>query len=170
MNTPETPRQDPPLRPSAAVTLSATGLGAGLLPGAPGTWGSLLAVLAAWPIAAQWGWMGLFVASALAFAIGIPVSTAYTRRTGQTDPGEVVIDEIAGQWLTLVPAVLIGGPDWVLFVAGFALFRLFDIWKPWPIRTIERNTRGGFGIMIDDMAAALPAGLFLYGFAQLMGH
>lgn len=158
----------PDAPPSALVTLMATGLGSGLLPKAPGTWGSLLAVFLAWPLALAWGWVGLLAGGALVFLIGIPVSDAYVRRTGREDPGEVVIDEVAGQWLTLIPAAL--EPTVIGFALGFVLFRIFDVLKPWPIRAIERNSKGGFGIMIDDVAAAVPAALLLYGVTRLMGH
>lgn len=161
-------KSTPDTHPSALVSLMATGLGSGLLPKAPGTWGSLLAVFLAWPLALAWGWMGLLVGGALVFVIGIPVSEAYVRRTGREDPGEVVIDEVAGQWLTLIPVAL--EPSLIGFALGFLLFRIFDVLKPWPIRAIERATRGGFGIMIDDVAAALPAALLLYGAIRLMGH
>ena len=154
---------------SGLISLLATGLGAGLLPRAPGTWGSLLATLLAWPMAIIWGQAGLLIAAIAVFLIGIPVSSAYVEQTGRDDPGEVVIDEFAGQWLTLVVAVTATGPNVVLFVAGFLLFRVFDVIKPWPIRMVDQRVKGGFGIMIDDVLAAVPAGVLLYGFAQLMG-
>ena len=170
MNTTEKPE----IRHSGWITLLATGFGSGLLPKAPGTSGSALATLLAWPIAVIWGGPGLLIAGVVAFAAGIPLSNAYVRRASSkgTDPGEVVIDEFAGQWLTLlaaVPPIIAAGPDPVLFLAGFILFRIFDVFKPWPIRAVERRVKGGFGIMIDDVLAAVPAGVLLYGLAQLMG-
>ena len=73
--------------------------------------------------------------------------------SGHHDPGFIVIDEIAAQWL-----VLLATPqDWRFYAAAFLLFRLFDIAKPWPIRSVERRVAGGFGIMLDDVVAALYA-------------
>jgi len=78
-----------------------------------------------------------------------------TRRASQRigDPGAVVIDEIAAQLLVLAAAPL----DWRFYVVAFLLFRLFDIWKPFPVDWLDRNVKGGFGIMLDDIAAALYA-------------
>jgi phosphatidylglycerophosphatase A len=79
------------------------------------------------------------------------------RASGKHDPGFIVIDEVAAQWLTLLGVPL----DWRWFAAAFLLFRLFDITKPWPARTIERRVAGGLGIMLDDVVAALYAVLLL---------
>jgi phosphatidylglycerophosphatase A len=83
-------------------------------------------------------------------AIGIPAATVVERESGRSDPGFVVIDEVAGQWLTLAFAPVEMGHA----LLGLALFRLFDIWKPWPARQLER-LRGGSGIMLDDLAAGV---------------
>jgi phosphatidylglycerophosphatase A len=90
---------------------------------------------------------------ALAFAAGWWAAARVAAVSGQPDPGAVVIDEIAAQWLALLVAPL----DWRAYLAAFLLFRLFDIAKPWPIATIERGVRGGLGIMLDDIAAAIYA-------------
>ncbi len=73
--------------------------------------------------------------------------------SGILDPGFIVIDEIAAQLLVLAAAPL----DWRFYLAAFLLFRLFDIWKPFPVSWLDRNVKGGFGIMLDDVAAALYA-------------
>lgn len=102
------------------------------------------------------GWGGttaLAVATAAAFLIGWWASARVTLRTPASDPGWVVIDEIAAQWL-----VLLAVPQRVwLYVAAFLAFRLFDIWKPFPVSWCDRNVKGGFGIMLDDVAAAIYA-------------
>jgi len=77
--------------------------------------------------------------------------------SGEPDPGFIVIDEVAAQWMVLVATPL----DWRLYIAAFLLFRVFDIVKPWPVRAIERRVAGGLGIMLDDVAAALYAILLL---------
>ena len=76
-----------------------------------------------------------------------------------------MIDEVAGQWLTLV----LVPTNVVLYAIGFLLFRLFDIFKPWPIKTIEKQTPGALGVMLDDMVAALIAGIILYGIHMALG-
>jgi phosphatidylglycerophosphatase A len=145
------------------AVLLATWGGCGWLPGAPGTWGSLAALPFAWGIAWLAGPWGLAAASLAVFAGGIWAADAYTRKTGEKDPGAVVIDEVAGQWLTLVPA----GLDPLLFVAGFGLFRFFDILKPWPVSWADRKVGGGLGIMLDDLLAGGYGALVLYGLTRV---
>jgi len=133
--------------------LVATGFGSGYLPRAPGTWGSALAALLAWPLAASGGWPALLAAAVLAALAGIPAIRAYQARTGQADPGPVVVDEFAGQWLALAACPL----DPVWWLAGFAAFRLFDILKPPPAGWIDRNLKTAGGVMLDDLVAGLYA-------------
>ena len=135
-----------------------TFFGAGTLRPGPGTYGSAAALLL-WYIAAHLfhpGMTGLAigtaVASLAATLIGIPAATIVARESGREDPGFVVIDEVAGQWIALIAI----RPDWRHAVLALALFRLFDIWKPWPIRRLERLP-AGTGIMLDDIAAGLFA-------------
>lgn len=132
------------------AALAATWFGTGLLPVAPGTWGSLAALPFAWVLARLGGWPMLLAASLLCFFVGWGASAIYVRRTGEDDPSEVVIDEVAGQWLVLAAAP----PDLFLYAAGFLLFRVLDITKPWPARWADRNVHGGLGVMLDDMLAA----------------
>src|SRR5579872_1047037 len=130
-----------------------TWFGCGLSPVAPGSVGSLAAL----PLAALAVWLGgpwiLALVAALVLAIGIRATGAYARATGIKDPGEAVIDEVAGQCLTLVVVPLAPLP----YLAGFLLFRFFDVAKPFPIRWLERNLPGGWGIMLDDIGAAIYA-------------
>ncbi len=149
-----------------------TFFGAGLLKPGPGTWGSVAATLL---------WLGVahfsrqlpfdiaindgvihrsvpnaigntiaFLGVLLATSTGIPAATRVSRESGREDPGHVVIDEVAGQWLTL----LVCKPDWQHALLGLGLFRLFDITKPWPARQLE-HLPGGWGIMLDDLAAGV---------------
>lgn len=140
------------------IATGATWFGSGLSPKAPGTFGTLAALPFAWAILSQWGQTGLLVASLVCFVTGIWFAGAYAAMTGIKDPGAVVIDEVAGQWLALAFLPL----SLPTFILAFVLFRFFDILKPWPISWLDKNTTGGFGIMIDDMAAGLAAGLVLY--------
>lgn len=136
--------------------LVATALGAGRLKPGPGTWGSLAAMVVWFAVAAGTHasaavviWSTL-AAAIVATLVGIPAATIVERESGREDPGFVVIDEVAGQWI-----VLIGCPvNWEHALLGLALFRLFDIVKPWPVRKLERLP-AGTGIMLDDVAAGI---------------
>jgi phosphatidylglycerophosphatase A len=129
----------------------------------PGTWASLAALPCAWAIRDWTGLIGLAVAVIIVFAVGWWSSARVVQESGVADPGYVVIDEIAGQWIALLAAPL----DWRFYLAGFLLFRLFDIWKPFPVSWLDRNVQGGIGIMLDDVAAALYV-LILMAIAQGM--
>jgi phosphatidylglycerophosphatase A len=124
----------------------------------PGTWGSLAALPCAWAIRSLWGIAGLAIAAAFAFAAGCWAAGTIANRSGIKDPGAIVIDEVAAQWLVLLPAPL----DPVPYAAAFLLFRIFDIWKPWPVRWADRRVYGGFGIMLDDLLAAAYAVLVFW--------
>jgi phosphatidylglycerophosphatase A len=145
-----------PFRHPAA--LLATWFGAGLLPVAPGSWGSLAALPFAWAIATLFGPAALLVAAAILFLVGWWAAEQVGRASGVADEGSIVIDEVAGQWLTLSVAP----PSAAAYVLGFLLFRLFDITKPWPARAAERNLPGGLGVMADDIVAGVYAAALLY--------
>jgi phosphatidylglycerophosphatase A len=133
----------------------ATGAGAGYSPLASGTAGAAVGALLFWPLAA----LSLPVyAATVAGAIALAVWAAdeVTRRWATDDDGRIVADEIAGQLVTLAPLVALGRARslaWV--VTGFVLFRLYDIWKPGPVRWLEENLRGGAGVVMDDVAAGV---------------
>jgi phosphatidylglycerophosphatase A len=145
--------------------LISTFFGIGWLKPGPGTYASAAAA-AIWFVAAHTAHLGMdglslatLIAAAVATAIGIPASTITEREAGREDPGFVVIDEVAGQWIALIAI----RPDALHAALALALFRIFDITKPWPIRRLER-LHGGTGIMLDDVAAgilALVCGLLL---------
>jgi len=147
------------------AVLLACGLGSGFAPFAPGTWGSLAALGIWWLALAQLAVPWQLAAVAAVAALGVGLCGYLRRRYGVGDDGAIVIDEFAGQWLALcgLPAE----PLWAL--AAFALFRLFDIWKPWPIRWADRSLPGGLGVMADDLLAGalvlllLPAIRFALG-------
>jgi phosphatidylglycerophosphatase A len=138
------------------ATLVATFFGAGRLKPGPGTWGSLATVVlwalvsAGIPVADRiWA---TIIAAVVVTLVGIPAATLVARATGVKDPQFVVIDEVAGQLVTLIAVPL----AWKTFLAGFILFRVFDMWKPFPIRRLERLPEGT-GIVVDDLAAGLYA-------------
>lgn len=136
----------------------ALGLGSGCSPYAPGTVGTFVGLLLYWPLSALelHSYLLLLVA---ATSIGVWVCDQVSRELGQGDPGCIVWDEIVGYWLTMValPA------EWTWMLAGFLLFRMLDILKPWPIGWLDRRVRGGWGIMLDDLAAGALAALVLHG-------
>ena len=142
-----------------------TWFGAGRMRPGPGTYGSVAALLLWYGAAHLFHPQALTLAIATAVAallitlIGIPASTIVARESGREDPGFVVVDEVAGQWIALIAI----RPDWQHAALALVLFRLFDIWKPWPIRKLE-SLPEGTGIMLDDVAAgalALVVGLAL---------
>ena len=147
------------------ATLLATFFGAGRLRPGPGTWGSLAAVLI-WLgisrfITPAWQTPALAGMAALATAIGIPAATVTAKASGAKDPQFVVIDEVAGQWITLLFAPV----AWKTLLAGFILFRGFDIVKPPPVRQLEKLP-WGTGIVLDDVAA----GCYALAVMQLLLH
>jgi phosphatidylglycerophosphatase A len=124
----------------------------------PGTWGSLAALPCGWAIGSLWGPAGLAIAAVIIFSVGCWAAETVAKTSGVDDPDAVVIDEVAAQWLVLLPAPL----DPLSYAAAFLLFRTFDIWKPWPVGWTDRRVHGGLGIMVDDLlAAAYATGVFL---------
>jgi phosphatidylglycerophosphatase A len=136
----------------------ACGFGSGLAPKAQGTFGSLAAILP-WLLLRELSmpvWLGVIV---VAFAIGVWACDVAGRILGVDDHRSLVWDEFVGLWIGLLPALV--APWWAV-IAGFLLFRLFDVWKPWPIAWLDRRVKGGFGVMLDDVIAGIFAGIVLY--------
>lgn len=132
----------------------------GYAPVGPGTAGSLAALAMAWCLH-RFAAMPAFAFGILAAILAAPAiwaSTVTARESGLKDPQIVVVDEVVGQWLTLAGAVQLNWKSWLL---GFALFRLFDIWKPPPVRQLERLP-GGTGIVADDAMAGVYGALVLF--------
>lgn len=138
--------------------LMATWFGAGYLPKAPGTWGSLGALPFAWLLIDRGGLWALGTATVIVFIVGIWAAKDFMTRTGAHDPGAIVIDEVVGQWIVLLVAPL----DPVAYALAFVLFRVFDVFKPWPISWADRSIGGAWGVMIDDVLAGLFALAVLY--------
>ena len=142
----------------------ALGFGSGLVPVAPGTFGTL----------ASWGLYALLalvlpamVIALLAiplFFVGVWACDVTSRHLGTQDHGAIVWDEI----VAFLPIAAIASAAWWLQLIGFALFRLFDIWKPYPIRHVERNVKGGMGVMIDDVMAGAYAYVAFILFVTIM--
>lgn len=139
----------------------AFGFGSGLAPKAPGTFGTLAAIPIFWLIQ-DWSWpiYGLWIL--VTFALGVYWCDQSSKALGVHDHGGIVWDEMVGYWLTMFFAP----PGWWWMLLGFVLFRFFDIIKPWPINVVDRKVAGGFGIMIDDVLAAVYAWLALQALAR----
>ncbi len=146
-------------KPSAMATLRnpvhllATGLGSGLSSKAPGTAGSLVAVLVYMALLSHLSWIVQLAIIMVAALLGIYLCGKTARDWKTHDHGSIVWDEWVAQWLTLI------GLPWNSWgmILGFAYFRLFDIWKPWPISWCDKHVHGGLGIMLDDILAGVMA-------------
>ena len=142
----------------------AFGFGSGAIPWAPGTMGTIIAI----PLYLLFAWMPLpiyLLIVLLAFVAGIWLCEIAARDTGVHDHPGIVWDEIVGYFITMI-----GSPHtlkWILL--GFVLFRVFDIWKPWPIKVVDKKVKGGLGIMLDDVLAAIYALIIMQFVGILMG-
>ena len=149
-----------PKRGIDAAQLIATWFGCGYVPVGPGTAGSLAALAIAVVLHVSYGaGRGTFLLLTVTLLLpGIWAADVFAKRIGQKDPHVVVVDEVLGQWLTLAGAATL---NWKSWLAAFALFRLFDIWKPPPARQLEA-LRGGIGIVADDLMAGLYGALAIF--------
>lgn len=148
--------------------LIATWFYSGLLPWVPGTWGSAAALPFAVVLHMLGGFWALLIATVVVFFVGWRATTEITRGAEDHDPGLVVVDEVVGQWITLMPlsfVLTVHGSDvsilpWPGLVGGFILFRAFDILKPWPVSWADKKSTP-FGVMFDDVLAGVYAALVL---------
>jgi len=147
----------------------AAGFGSGWLPKAPGTWGSLASLLPAWFILDWFHVAGLLVASIVVLFIGCRVCAVILPAMVEKDPGWIVIDEWAGQWLCLALIIHVIGDGWLAFVIAFVAFRLFDILKPWPVSLSETAGPPWWSIMADDMVAGLMGAAVVIAGALIAG-
>jgi len=149
----------------------AAGGGSGWLPRAPGTWGSLVALWPGWWLWQQGGVALLLFAVVAITLLGCWMCAVVLPTIRDQDPGWIVIDEWAGQWLTMAVVGLFFFLSWQWVIACFVAFRLYDIMKPWPIRPLEHVGAAWWSIMADDLAAGVLAGgsvALLAGFFSLL--
>jgi len=147
------------MKSKVAFTI-ATWFGSGYFPVGPGTAGSLVALIIAYVLATWAGWPSWYFAAlaVISTPVGIWAAGVTARESKSKDPSIVVVDEVLGQWITLVGASVL---NWKSWLAAFLLFRLFDIWKPPPVRQLERLPLGT-GIVADDLMAGLYGALVLF--------
>lgn len=138
------------------VHLLAFGFGSGCSPKAPGTAGTLMAVPLCLALSVLPATYYLMVV-VLAFVAGIWICDRTAKTLGVHDHGGIVWDEFVGFWITMFLLPI----SWISVLLGFVLFRLFDIWKPWPIGWLDRKVSGGFGIMLDDVVAGIYAAILM---------
>ncbi len=145
---------------SNPVHFLALGFGSGLLRPAPGTWGTLAAIPLYWLLVVSVGSSGLVYLGLIliSFVLGVYLCGKTARDVGVHDHGAIVWDEIVGFLITMAYF----SPTLLNIALGFALFRVFDIIKPWPIKLLDKHVHGGFGIMIDDVLAGIFAWLSLF--------
>ncbi|MBC6904029.1 phosphatidylglycerophosphatase A [Saccharophagus sp. K07] len=147
------------------VAFLAFGFGSGLAPWVPGTVGTLAAVPIYWLAATYLPLTGYLVMVAVALVLGVYLCHHTAYKLGVHDHGGIVWDEFVGFWLTMIAVPL----HWYWVLAGFVLFRVFDMIKPWPISVIDRRVGGGVGIMLDDVLAAIPAAACLQALIYFSG-
>jgi phosphatidylglycerophosphatase A len=137
----------------------ACGFGSGLAPVAQGTFGSLAALLP-WLLLRELPLPIYLAVLLIGFAAGVWACNMASRALGVADHRSLVWDEFIGQWVALLPLLVLPAPWWAI-VLGFLLFRLFDVWKPWPISWLDRRVKGGMGVMVDDVVAGAFAAVVL---------
>lgn len=137
----------------------ASWFGCGFIRPAPGTWGTFGGLPFGIVILLFGGWPSLFIAMVLVTLIGWWAAERFEKMVGDHDNSTIVIDEVAGLWIALLPA---GTSSFYIFL-GFLLFRFFDILKPWPISWCDKKIPGGLGVMVDDLVAGLFAAIVIIG-------
>ena len=145
-----------PFHPSLMLS---TWFYSGLFPFAPGTFGSIAALPFAWLIVEHAGKLGLANATLIIFIIGVWASKKYMEETGKTDPGEVVIDEVVGQWIVCL--VIVDNNNIGQYLLALLSFRVFDILKPWPISLFDQR-HDEYGLMMDDVVAGFMGAAVFY--------
>lgn len=141
----------------------AFGFGSGLAPKAPGTFGTLAAIPFFLMLAMLPTWLYVFDVL-VAFILGVYLCGKTADDLGVHDHPGIVWDEFVGFWI----AMFMAPAGWLWIVIGFVLFRLFDIWKPWPIKYLDQKVAGGFGIMIDDVLAGVYAFIVMQTMAYFL--
>lgn len=151
---------------SNPVHFLALGFGSGLSPYAPGTMGTLVAI-PLYLMISQLSLMVYLLVVVVGFVVGVYLCGQTSKALGVHDHSGIVWDEIIGYWITMIA---IPEVNWQWIIAGFVLFRIFDIAKPWPVKSADQNMRGGFGIMFDDVLAGIYALICLQVANYFLGY
>jgi phosphatidylglycerophosphatase A len=130
-----------------------TWFGSGRIRPAPGTMGSIAAIPLGYLIYLEASWLGLLLASLSMLLIGTVAADRYGKKSGVVDDQTIVVDEVVGMWIAAIPAE----NHWHLWLVGLVLFRLFDVWKPWPANWFDNRSKSGFDVMMDDVVAGIYA-------------
>lgn len=144
----------------------ATWFGCGLMKKAPGTWGTLGGLPFGIAVLYFGSWQILLAASVFVFLMGLWAAREFEKMTGEHDAGAVVIDEVAGVWIALLP---VAGLSFIQIGLAFLLFRFFDILKPWPVSWADKKLPGAMGVMLDDVFAGIYAALVIGGLRYYAG-
>lgn len=149
------------------IVFCGVGFGSGLMPKAPGTWGSAFALLFI-PLWLVSGFTLSVILITIMSVVGIYICDHTAKIMNVHDDGRIVWDEFAGQSITLLPLIYFNLIDIKWSLIAFVLFRIFDVWKPWPIRVADQKVAGGFGIMLDDLIAGAWAALCIIVYLWLV--
>lgn len=152
-----------PLDLKAPSTWLATWFGCGLINPAPGTWGSLGALPVGIALFLTTHFWGIVIATFLVTLIGFWACTQFEKQTQTHDDKRIVVDEVAGQWVALLPVFYFSELNALYIVSAFVFFRIFDILKPWPVSYFDKHMTGALGVMGDDIIAGLYAGGCMIG-------
>lgn len=147
----------------------ATWFGFGFFRPAPGTWGSIGSIPLGLMLFLLFGTKGFLASIFIVTALGFWSAEKFDQATGGHDNKMIVIDEAAGQWISMLPVLYYVGMNAFLVFFAFILFRFFDILKPWPISWVDKNLKGAAGVMIDDILAGIAAALILIGIIHYAG-
>lgn len=145
------------------IVFCGVGFGSGLIPKAPGTFGSAFALIFV-PIWLVFGFINTILAVVLMSLIGIYICGKTAQIMQVHDDGRIVWDEFAGQSIAFLPLIYLEQMSLFWILIGFVLFRIFDIWKPWPINVVDRQVSGGVGIMLDDIIAGIWAAFCIWAY------
>lgn len=136
--------------------------GAGLMRPAPGSWGSFAALFFAYIMFLYLPIWAFLLAIAAVFGLGHWACAVYNEQSGKQDASEIVVDEVVGQWIALIPVLLLRPQSWIAFAIAFVFFRIFDILKPWPVSWADKR-HDALGIMLDDVIAGALAAILSWG-------
>jgi phosphatidylglycerophosphatase A len=151
------------------ATWLATWFGYGFLKTAPGTWGTIGGIPFGMIIIFLGGFKAILASIIVIFAIGCWASSEFEKMSGEHDNSAIVIDEVVGIWIAMIPISITNSIDPLMLLMAFVFFRLFDIFKPWPVGLCDRKIPGALGVMVDDILAGIYAAIIIAGLYYYAG-